>query len=180
MSSESGRGSAPTTDPTDTASLTAADFEWAAYSRSKSALPELDDVAFFAGLNLVRAAASLVQVSEERVHRPLGWSWAGFRVMYIIWILGEAEARSISRLAGVTRQTTSSVLATLERDGLVARTRSMIDRRLVGVTLTERGEEGVRTALNAQNRLTAERLGGLDRQELEQLGALLRKALLHD
>ena len=27
-----------------------------------------------------------------------GWSWAGFRIKYSIWILGEVEARDLARI----------------------------------------------------------------------------------
>lgn len=166
--------------PKHMASMSAMEFERAAFEKTRSELTGLDEPVFHAGLNLVRAASSLVQASEENIHRPLGWTWAGFRVMYIIWITEEIEARNISRLAGVTRQTTSSVLATLERDGLVERERlSDTDRRLVTVRLTEAGRIGVRAAMVSQHALESSRFSSLSVAEREQLGELLRRTLVH-
>jgi DNA-binding MarR family transcriptional regulator len=159
--------------------MDSATFEETSLRRTKEAIPDLDESAFRVGFNLVRAANSLIQASEDKIHRPSGWSWAGFRVMYIIWISGEITARDISRLASVTRQTMSSVLATLERDGLVERTRDAADRRLMAVRLTSTGNDGVRAAMKAQNELEATRLSFLTAEERHTLGLLLEKTLQH-
>jgi DNA-binding MarR family transcriptional regulator len=164
----------------DRTTMTALEFERTALQQTKADIPSLDEQVFHAGINLVRAATSLVQASEETIHRPAGWTWSGFRVMYIIWITGEIEARDISRLAGVTRQTTSSVLATLERDGLIERAReSESDRRLVTVRLTPVGRKGVSDAMASQNELEARWFDSLSPAELLMLGDLLHKVLVH-
>jgi len=162
-------------------SLRAREFEDVALAATREEVPDLDLRAFHVGFNLVRAASTLVQHSEELIHRPAGWTWSGFRVMYIVWIAGEIEARDISRLAGVTRQTTSSVLSTLERDGLIERTRdSTTDRRLVTVRLTPEGAAGAREAMIAQNKLEASWLAGLTEAEGLMLGDLLKRVLIHE
>lgn len=153
--------------------------EGAALRKTRDEIPDIDESVFHVGFNLVRAASSLVQASDDKIHRPSGWSWAGFRVMYIIWISGEIKARDISRLASVTRQTISSVLATLEKDGLIERTRDGADRRLMAVRLTSTGNEGVRAAMKAQNELEASRLSSLTELERQTLGDLLEKTLRH-
>jgi DNA-binding MarR family transcriptional regulator len=139
---------------------------------------ELDPAAMRVGFNLTRAANALVQASEEAIHRRYGWSWAGFRVMFIIWLFETIEARNIARLAAVTRQTTSSVLATLERDGLVERARvSTQDRRLLTVRLTGRGREALGAAFAEQNALERRWLDCLTEAEQETLADLLERVL---
>ena len=76
---------------------------------------------------------------------------AGFRVMFCVWVGGEAEPRDIARLSGLSRAAVSSVLNTLERDGLIERTRESHDRRLVTVRLTDDGATRIVDAYRHQN-----------------------------
>src|SRR4051812_30717922 len=136
----------------------------------------LDETAASLGILLTRAALAHVQESEARVHRSAGWSWAGFRIMYIIWILGEVEARDLARISGVSRQSTSTVLATLESAGLVSRQRATTaDKRLVAVRLTSEGSAAFEGAFIEQNVLDAQIFGGLSDDEKEMLQSLLQR-----
>ena len=75
-----------------------------------------------ASFDLIRASTRLVQRLEAEVHREAGWSMAGFRVMFCIWVAGELEPRDIARLSGLSRAAVSSVLNTLSpREELVLR-----------------------------------------------------------
>ncbi|HYO85292.1 MAG TPA: MarR family transcriptional regulator [Dermatophilaceae bacterium] len=136
--------------------------------------PDLDDKTFHLGFSLSRAASMHVQASEARIHRPKGWSWSAFRVMYIIWVFRQVEARDLARLSGVSRQATSSVLATLEGNGLIVRERdSNADRRLVSVRLSSKGQAAITEAFAAQHRLEREWFGSLTTEEQATLLALL-------
>jgi DNA-binding MarR family transcriptional regulator len=86
----------------------------------------------------------------ESVHRRLGWTWAGFRIMNLLWAMGPLEAREVARVSGSSRATISAVLGTLERDGLIARERRATDRRQVIVRLTPAGGERLEEGLRAQ------------------------------
>lgn len=143
-------------------------------------LPDLDEMTFHLGFSLSRAAAMHVQASESRIHRPHGWSWSAFRVMYIIWVFGQVEARDLARLSGVSRQATSSVLATLESNRLIVREReSNTDRRLVSVRLSDKGQKAIREAFSAQHRLEIDWFGSLDPQEQATLLGLLDRLVEH-
>jgi MarR family transcriptional regulator, organic hydroperoxide resistance regulator len=138
----------------------------------------LDETAASLGILLTRSALAHVQESEARVHRAAGWSWAGFRIMYIIWILGEVEARDLARISGVSRQSTSTVLATLESAGLVNRERaSTEDKRLVAVRLTAEGNAAFESAFVGQNALDAQMFGVLSDDEKKTLQSLLQRVL---
>ncbi|WP_199434761.1 MarR family winged helix-turn-helix transcriptional regulator [Qaidamihabitans albus] len=164
----------------DPSMVTPADFEELAVAAVRRDTAGLDETAMRAGFNLVRAANSLVQAAERKVHRPAGWSWPGFRVLFIVWICGEVEARNISRLAGVTRQTTSSVLTTLERAGFIERERcSVEDRRLVAVRLTQQGLEQVQPTFARHNRLESQWFACLTGEEQRLLAGLLARVLSH-
>ena len=126
-------------------------FEDAAVDSVETALPHVDLDALQASFNVIRASTLLVQRLESEVHREAGWSMAGFRVMFCVWVAGELEPRDIARLSGLSRAAVSSVLNTLERDELIERTRESDDRRLVTVRLTDDGARRLVQAYERQN-----------------------------
>ena len=152
-------------------------FETAAVEAVASAVPEADLDALRASFDLIRAATRLTQRLEADVLRDAGWSMAGFRVMFCVWVGGEVEPRDIARLSGLSRAAVSSALNTLERDGLVERSRESADRRLVTVRLTDDGARRLVDAYRRQNEVEQEFFGALtepDRKRLVgQLGSLL-------
>ncbi|MFC9557847.1 MarR family winged helix-turn-helix transcriptional regulator [Rhodococcus sp. NPDC056960] len=124
--------------------------------------------------NLVRFYNRVGQDSE-RVQRRLGWTWAGFRIMNLLWVAGPLEARQLGRLSGSSRAAMSSVLRTLERDGLVVRDRSSTDRRQVIVRLTDEGRDQLGAGLRAQAECDRAWLGILSPDEQGVLGQILEK-----
>ncbi len=153
----------------------AASFEELARSSAKTLDPEVDLDVLTAALNIVRVSNLLVNDLESQVHRPSGWTWAGFRIMFVVFVAGTAEPRDVARLAGVSRASVSGVLNTLERDGLIVRERSSEDRRIVTVRLTERGRRATVDAFKHNHRVEAEWLTRLTRQELRTLVELLHR-----
>ena len=141
--------------------LDAREFERAAVDAVAAAVPGADLDALRASFDLIRASTRLVQRLEAEVHSPAGWSMAGFRVMFCVWVGGELEPRDIARLSGLSRAAVSSVLNTLERDGLVERSRESHDRRLVTVRLTTDGAARLVAAYAHQNLVEREFFGAL-------------------
>lgn len=86
----------------------------------------------------------------ELLHRPHGLTWAGFRVLNVIWVAGPSEVRDVARHLGVARPSVSSAISTLEQAGIVSRQRLDSDRRLVVVDLTDRGREILHEAIERQ------------------------------
>ncbi len=155
-------------------SVSGSEFGEIAAQLTRERHPGLDDQAVALGLALIRTSTVHMQQSEKLIHRPQGWSWSGFHIMYMIWLFGEIEARDIARLAAVTRQTASTVLANLENNGFVHRERSSsTDKRLITVTLTPKGLEAIDSAFTQQNALETEWFGGLTRDERDLLKKLL-------
>jgi DNA-binding MarR family transcriptional regulator len=99
--------------------------------------------------SLMRLHSRLSQ-DFESMHRKLGWTWSGFRIMNILWALGPVDQRDLARLSGDSRAAISSAVKTLERDGLVARARVADDRRLVNVSLTGHGADKLREGMQNQ------------------------------
>lgn len=171
MASRSSDSTRSTPSP---ARVSGSEFGEVAAKLTSERLGGLDKQAVTLGFSLVRTAAAHMQELERAVHRPKGWSFSGFRIMYMIWLFEEIEARDLARLAGVSRQTTSTVLANLESAGLVRREQtSTTDRRLVAVRLTERGAQEIENAFADQNRLEARWYSVLTPEERALLKSLL-------
>ena len=125
--------------------------------------------------NLTRLMNRLGQ-DFETLHRPHGWTWAGFRIMNLLWAVGATEAREVARLSGASRATIWSALKTLERDGMVTRTRGELDRRMMMIELTTAGRDAIEDGIRRQAALEEEWFGALtpaDQRELRRLLELL-------
>ena len=140
-------------------------------------MPDADLSAFAVAFTLVRAAER-VTYELETVHRPMGWTWPGFRVLFWIWLLGPLEPRQIAAIASSSRASISSALNTLERNGFVVRGRSSTDRRLVTVELTDKGTERMAEALAAANRRERQLTAGFSADERRTLTKLLSRLLV--
>lgn len=161
----------------ETTADTASSFEALARERVKDLTNDIDLETFAAAFNLFRVSSKLVQDLESTVHRPLGLSVAGFRILFTIWTLGELQPRQLAELAGVSRAAVSGVLNTLERDDLIERHRDGTDGRLVNVRLTQAGETLVRQAYVDQNRRERALFEVLSADELRSLADMIRRLL---
>lgn len=165
--------------PLASGALDAAEFEQRSDRRVREAVGRGVDLdRFRTSFDLIRLSTRLVQHLESTVHHPAGWSMGGFRVMFCVWVADELEPRDIARLSGLSRAAVSSVLNTLERDGLVERNRESDDRRLVTVRLTEEGSRRLADAYRHQHAEERRFFESLDAKEVDALAGQLRK-LLH-
>lgn len=126
---------------------------------------------------IFRLSALVYNDLEGTIFKPAGFSLAGYRVMFILWIAGDLQQRDIARLAGISPAGISSALKPLERDGLVERRRTSTDRRLVTVGLTTKGNDALVTAYHAQNAREQEVFGGISPDDLHQLLELMRRLI---
>ncbi|AOK03415.1 MarR family transcriptional regulator [Burkholderia sp. AU19243] len=126
------------------------------------------------GYYLTKARQALV----ERMDRALEPLDLTAQQIGVILLLSRGYARTpfeLSRKMSYDSGSMTRMLDRLERKGLVARSRSEQDRRVIELTLTERGADAARalpsliaTALNAQ-------LAGFSADELTTLTALLQR-----
>src|SRR5918998_1701199 len=60
-------------------------------------------------LTLNRASSVVTYDLESAVHRPKGWSWAQFRLMYVTWLAGPVESKLAAELSGMSRAAVSNL-----------------------------------------------------------------------
>lgn len=155
----------------------AAGFTRLARDRTEELAPGTDHGAMDVILSMLRLSNRVVADLETNVHRPMGWSWAGFRILFTLWVAGPLEPRALAHLSAVTRASVSSVLNTLERDGLVERRRESTDRRMVTVVLTPLGRRRTADAFRRQNEREQQWVRALEEPERAELVRLLGRLL---
>ena len=149
-----------------------------AVSASTRELSSIDPAAMRLVLTLHRVTSALVYDLESTVHRPRGWSWPGFRVLFVLWLAGPMEAKRVAELAGMSRAAVSALVKTLERDGLATRTQDSSDRRAIQLSLTDAGHEAIVSAFQAHNEREQAWAASLTPPERTILIGLLEK-LMH-
>jgi DNA-binding MarR family transcriptional regulator len=127
--------------------------------------------------HVTRLVARLVQDFEQSVHRPLGSTWAGFRILNVLWIFDEVDQQEIERLSGSSKASVSSALMTLENRALIERRRDPKDRRRLLVQLTATGREELEKAISSQTERERAWTRVLSDQEIQQLIVLLSKVV---
>lgn len=152
-------------------------FEQAARARLSRLPGEVDLEIVSAVFNLVRIVNRLLSDFETSIYRPRDLTWAGFRVLFSLWVQPASPPARLAHLSGVSRATVSSVLNTLERKGLVSRHRRSLDRRVVTVTLTGAGERLITDAFVSQHSREGEWMANLAPDQVVTLNELLRSLL---
>ena len=138
-------------------------------------LPELDRDAMHLVLLLHRVTNALVYDLESVVHRPAGWSWSGWRLLFVLWIAGPLDGKTAAALSGMSRAAVSNLVNTLERDGHVTRRASAEDARAVVLSLTAAGQEALQQAFSRHNIRESTWAAALDADERQSLIGLLEK-----
>lgn len=124
---------------------------------------------------LFRTTVVLRGFAESRLH-PIGASVARLRALRMLAREGvPVRMRELSEMLGVAARTTTTIVDSLEQDGLVERVRDADDRRAFQLTLTDAGQAHYAQAEAVDTRALAEATGTLTAQEREQLRALLGK-----
>ncbi|OLM21117.1 MULTISPECIES: MarR family winged helix-turn-helix transcriptional regulator [unclassified Pseudonocardia] len=150
-------------------------FTEVALDRAGERMPGIDRSAMAMVLMLHRVASAIVYDLESTVHRPAGWSWSAFRLLFALWVAGAQEAGRCAELAGMSRAAVSALAKTLEAGGLVERTGDPRDRRTVVLGLTAEGTARLEETFGAHNRREADWAGLLTPEELATLNGLLAK-----
>lgn len=95
------------------------------------------------------------------------------RQVTLLWLIRHSPGMSLRELAAeerISAPALSGYVDRLEKAGLVERVRDEHDRRRVGLVLTDEGERLLKRVRARRTTWLAERMRGLDDDELEALG----------
>ena len=134
----------------------------------------LDFQAMAVTSNLFRAATAIRNHLERTVLAQHDLSWTAFVVLWVSWIWEPIETRQIAEEGGFSKATLTGVLSTLEGRGLVTRSKSETDGRLVLVTLTNKGRNMMDTLFPEFNANEKEVAGVVPLDKQKDLADLLR------
>lgn len=150
-----------------------------AQRRIPEVAPDADVDATRTLLTLNRASDLITYDLESSIHRPLGSSWSGFRLLYVIWLAGPMEASKAARLTNMSRASVSNLIATLVQREMLVRTADPDDKRAVTLSLSAKGRETAERIYALQNQREAEWVAALSTRERATLVHLLEKVLSH-
>lgn len=138
-------------------------------------LPDTDLDAMRMVILLHRVARAVVYDLESTVHRPAGWSWSAFRLMFTIWISGPLESRRAAELSGMSRAAVSALTKTLSATGMLMRIPNKKDQRSHQLNLTERGTTAFEATFTQHNLREVEWAHLVTPEEREVLNSVLVK-----
>ena len=139
----------------------------------------IDFTALAVTSNLFRAESAMRNHLQRKVLDVHQLSWSAFVVLWVVWIWGEVETREIADEAGFSKATLTGVLKTLEKRGLAKRRGSIVDRRLVTVSLTETGETLMAELFPRFNAQEQHLASALTSDEQVLFAQMLRKIATH-
>lgn len=142
--------------------------------RSRLGDRRLDFEALLAVSNIYRAANAVRNRMERDVLGPAGLSWGGFTILFVLWVWGDRDTGALAEDCGLAKGTLSGMLTTLERSGMVARSRHPDDGRKVMVDLEPAGLAKIEEVFPIFNRHETMFTSHLTSAELRQLARLLR------
>jgi MarR family transcriptional regulator for hemolysin len=122
------------------------------------------------------AARGFVRLSEARL-KPLGF---GVGQLPVLVALQEGEAstqRDLARFAKTEQPPMAQMLARMERDGLIVRSRDPADRRSSRIVLTKASQARLPDAVAVLLQGNREALSGFTGEEATQLVALLTRLI---
>ena len=135
----------------------------------------LDFGAMQAVSSLYRAANSARSHLTNTVLRRHELTWTGFLVLWLLWIWDRMETRRVAEDVGISKATLTGVTNTLVTRGLVRRVPSTVDRRLVGLELTDEGNHLMETLFPEFNNAEAQLVGALGDCQVQELTTSLRQ-----
>lgn len=157
--------------------LTSFTFGLLASERLEEEFPGIDTKTNTLLLFLNRTSAGFTEDLEAEVHRPLGLTWSGYRLLFVLWVAGDLEPARVAELTYTSRASVSSLSTSFITKGLIGRRPSETDGRSVLLSLTEEGRALVRKAFVAQDQLQKELISALTDAEQEILQILLSKLM---
>ena len=127
-------------------------------------------------LSFKAAMAAVRRLRGRDTHRPGEVSYAQCSLLLALGEAGERPASELAGLADIAPATATAMLDSLASAGFVSRSRSERDRRIVLVSLTERGAELVAQRRGRFEQLWVRALAEFSEGELAIASAVLERA----
>jgi MarR family transcriptional regulator, transcriptional regulator for hemolysin len=122
------------------------------------------------------AARGFARLSEARL-KPLGFGVGHLPVLIALQDGRASTQRDLARFAKIEQPPMAQMLARMERDGLIQRTRDPADGRSSHIRLTEIAEDRLPEAAEVLLQGNREVLSGFTKQETETLTELLTRLI---
>ncbi|MGO7000500.1 MarR family winged helix-turn-helix transcriptional regulator [Rhizobium leguminosarum] len=135
-----------------------------------------DDVLSTPGHLVSLAARGFARLSESRL-KPLGFGVGQLPVLVALQDGKASTQRDLARFARIEQPPMAQMLARMERDGLIERTRDPADRRSSRIVLTKTAQERMPKAIAALFQGNREALAGFTDAEAGQLADLLTRLI---
>lgn len=135
----------------------------------------VDFAAAHALSSLYRAANAARGHLTNTVLRRHDLTWTGFLVMWLLWLWESMETRHVAESVGISKATLTGVTKTLMSRGLVDRTPSSVDRRLVELRLSDKGERLMAELFPEFNAAEAQLIEGIRPDDVQVLTDTLRR-----
>ncbi|MBY2926633.1 MarR family winged helix-turn-helix transcriptional regulator [Rhizobium leguminosarum] len=135
-----------------------------------------DDVLSTPGHLISLAARGFARLSESRL-KPLGFGVGQLPVLVALQNGKASTQRDLARFARVEQPPMAQMLARMERDGLIERTRDPADGRSSRIVLTKTAQECMPKAIAALFQGNKEALAGFTDAEAGQLADLLTRLI---
>ena len=137
----------------------------------------LDLVAMAVVSNIFRLSTAIRRHMEGTVLAADDLSWTAFVALWCLWIWGEMESRDLAAAVGISKPTSTGVVTTLERRGLVERRKGPHDGRMVRVSLTAEGRELIEDLFPRFNQEESKIAAHVAHADRDSLAAMLRSLL---
>lgn len=125
------------------------------------------------------ATAALRRLRGRETHRPGQLSYAQYGLLFGLAGKAEMSAKELAEAADLTPGTVTQMLEALEASGLVQRTRSETDKRVVLTKLTRRGQQTVDERRAKLEPAWRAALDGFDDEQLHAAAAVLNALAEH-
>lgn len=143
--------------------------------RSRVTALELDFEAAHAVSSIYRAANAVRGHITNEVLRPVGITWTGFVVLWVVWINEGMETRRAAESAAISKATLTGVVKTLEARGWIEKSGRADDRRLVELHLTASGKALLEDLYPRFNAIEAQVVSGLSNKQQKDMTKSLRR-----
>ena len=127
--------------------------------------------------NIYRAASAVRVRAERELLNTRNLTWGGFTMLWVLWVWGTMDSSTLAAECGVAKGTMTGMVTTLEKRGLVERSRDTDDRRRIEVALTDEGEAVIAELYPRFNALEVDLTSGLTASQRQMLAGLLRAVI---